>query len=233
MKRFVVVATAVALLVGGSSIAQAQVRPSRTPGPAFESAKQACEKAIDNRMERLQTLRTLVSGSQHVTADHRTTLDTQMANAEQGLAALKSKIDGDTDPATLRTDCRSIVDDYRIYVLVSPKVREILVADWESDIATRLDGIATRIQAAIDKAKAKGKDETTAQTDLDQMKSKIADARAAIGGVASSVVNLQPSDWPGAHDTLATGRTSLRSGRDDLRGARDAGWAAAQALRQS
>src|SRR5207302_2527299 len=101
------------------------------------------------------------------------TLDSQLPSASSGLTALKSKIDGDTDAATLRSDCRSIVDDYRIYVLVSPKTREVLVADWESDIASRLDTIATKIQNMIDKAKAKGIDVTTAQSDLNAMKAAV------------------------------------------------------------
>jgi hypothetical protein len=233
MRAFKVIAATVVLTIGSISVAQAQVRPARTPGAGFDAAKQACETAIDNRMSRLQTLRGLVSGSQHITTDHRTTLDTQLANAEQGLSGLRTKIAGDTDPATLRSDCRSIVDDYHIYVLVSPKVREVLVADLETDIASRLNTIAGKIQARIDDAKTKGKDETTAQSDLDQMKAQIASAQSAIGGVASSVIGLQASDWPGAHDTLVNGRQSLRTGRDDLRTARNDGWNAVIALRQS
>jgi hypothetical protein len=221
------------LSLGSLSTASAQTRPTRTPGAAFNSAKQLCDTAVNNRLERITTLQGLINNSQHVTSDHRSTLLSQLASASNGLSQLKAKIDADTDPATLRTDCRDIFQDFRIYVLVSPKVREVLVSDWETDIASRLDTVAAKIQTAIDTAKAKGKNVTTAQSDLDQMKSAIANAKAAIGGVASSVINLQPSDWPGAHDTLVTGRQSLRTGRDDLRSARNDGWNAAQTLRQS
>jgi hypothetical protein len=221
------------LVIGTMSTSQAQIRPSRTPGAGFDAAKQACETAIDNRVSRITALQNFVTSSQHVTSDHRSTLTSQLSAASSGLSALKTKIDGDTDPSTLRTDCRSIVEDYRIYVLVSPKVREVLVADAETDIASRLSSIATRIQTAIDNAKAKGKDETAAQSDLDQMKTAITNGQSAIGGVASSVIDLQPSDWPGAHTTLVNGRQSLRTGRDDLRSARDDGRNAVSALRQS
>jgi hypothetical protein len=215
-----------------SSMAQYQ-RPQHTPGAFFESTKQACETAIDNRLSRISTLQQLVNGSQHVTADHRSTLLSQLSSAQSGLSALKTKIEGDTDATTLHADCRSIVDDYRIYVLVSPKVREVLVSDLETDVAARLTTIAARIQTAIDNAKAKGKDTTTAQDDLDQMKTAIASARSAIDGVASNVIDLTPSDWPGAHDTLVNGRQSLRTGRNDLHTARNDGWDAVQSLRQS
>jgi len=221
------------LSFGSIGTANAQVRPTRTPGAAFDAAKQACDTAINNRLSRITTLQRLINDSQHVTSDHRSTLLSQLASASNGLSQLKAKIGSDADPSTLRTDCRNIVQDFRIYVLVSPKVREVLVSDWETDIASRLSTIAGKIQTAIDSAKAKGKDVTTAQSDLAQMKTAIANANAAIGGVATSVINLQPSDWPGAHDTLVTGRQSLRTGRDDLRTARDDGRNAAQALRQS
>jgi hypothetical protein len=221
------------LTLSSASASQAQTRAPRTPGPAFDSAKQACETAIDNRLSRITSLQNLVNASQHVTSDHRSTLTSQLSSASNGMTALHSKIDGDTDPSTFRSDCRSIVTDYRIYVLVSPKVREVLVADLETDIASRLDAIAAKIQTAIDNAKAKGKDGTTAQSDLDQMKAQIANAKSAIGGVAASVIDLQPSDWPGAHDTMVNGRQSLRAGRNDLRSARDDGWNAVTALRQS
>jgi hypothetical protein len=233
MRALKVIAATVVLTIGSISAAQAQIRPARTPGAGFDAAKQACETAIDNRLQRLTTLQNLVNASQHVTSDHRSTLTSQLSSASSGLTALKSKIAGDTDPTTLRSDCRSIVDDYHIYVLVSPKVREVLVADLETDIAARLNTIAAKIQTRIDDAKTKGKDETTAQSDLDQMKAQVASAQSAVGGVASSVIGLLASDWPGAHDTLAAGRQSLRTGRDDLRTARNDGWNAVIALKNS
>jgi len=220
-----------AMSLGVTSSSQAQVNPRRTPGALMDAAKQACETAIDNRMSRLHTLRVFNTDSTHETSAHKTRLDDQLAAAEQGLSDLRAKIDGDTDPTTLRSDCRAIADDYRVYDLVSPKVREVLVADWETDIATRLDAIATKIQNAINAAKSKGKDTTTAQSDLDQMKTQIANAKAAISGVASSVIDLKVSDWPGAHATMMTGRQSLRTGRDDLRGARNDGWNVVRALK--
>jgi len=232
-KRIATGVVVAGLVLGTFGVANAQVRPTRSPGPEFDPAKQACDTAINNRLSRITTLQGLINNSQHVTPDHSSTLLSQLASASNGLSQLKAKIAGDTDPATLRTDCRNIFQDFRIYVLVSPKVREVLVSDWETNIASRLSTIAGKLQTAIDNAKAKGKNVTTAQSDLDQMKTQIANANTAIGGVASSVINLQPSDWPGAHDTLVSGRQSLRTGRDDLRTARNDGWNAAQALRQS
>jgi len=233
LKRIATGVLVAGLSLGSIGTASAQVRPTRTPGPLFDAAKQACDTAVNNRLSRITTLQGLTRNSQHVTADHSSTLLSQLASASNALSQLKAKIDADTDPSTLRTDCRSIVQDFRIYMLVSPKVREVLVADLETAIASRLSTIAGRIQTAIDNAKAKGKNVATAQSDLDQMKTAITNAQSAIGGVASSVINLQPSDWPGAHDTLVNGRQSLRTGRDDMRSARNDGWNAAQALRQS
>jgi hypothetical protein len=231
MKWLITVTLAVAISAAGTG-ANAQYRPARTPGAALASAKQACETAIDNRLQRISILQGLISSSKTVTSDHASTLGSQLTSAQNGLTALKTKIEGDTDATTLRADCRSIVDDYRIYVLVSPKVREVLVSDLETNIAARLTTIAGKIQSAIDDAKAKGKDTTTAQSDLDQMKSAISAAESATGGVAASVIGLAPSDWPGAHTTLVDGRDALHTGRDDLRSARNDGWNAAQSLRQ-
>ena len=233
MRALAAVLLTAAISLGLASSSQAQPGPARTPRSASDSLKQACETAIDNRLSRITTLQNVLNGSQHVTSAHKSTLTSQLSAATSGLTGLKTKIDGDSDAATLRTDCRSIAEDYRIYVLVSPKVREVIVSDIETDIATRLDAIAAKIQSAIDKAKTNGKDVTTAQSDLDAMKTQIAAAKTAIGSVASSVIDLQPSDWPGAHDAMVTGRQSLRTGRNDLRSARDDGRNAVQALRQS
>jgi hypothetical protein len=232
MKRIVSIVMIAVATFAFANAAVAQERPARTPDPEkIEALRTRCLEGIDRRLERITRLKDAVNGSEHVTAEHRSTLSAQLTDARSGLTELRTKIEGDTDPAALKHDCRSIVEDYRIYVLVSPKVREVLVADAEVAVSGHLDEVAAKIQAAIDEASAKGKDTTQAQSYLDEMKAGTESARTAASGVPASIINLTPADWPGAHDTLEQGRETLRTARKDLYEAREAGRNAVKALR--
>ncbi len=234
MKRVMSIVTIVLAGLAFALPAMAQERPVRTADPQrMESLRRRCEEGIDRRLERITRLEGAVNDSEHVTDEHRATLLSQLADARTGLSALRTKIEADTDPSALKDDCRSIVEDYRIYVLVSPKLREVLTADTEVAIADRLDAVAAKIQTAIDEAAAKGKDTTEAQSFLDEMKTHTADARTAASGVPATVINLTPADWPGAKDTLEQGRETLKTARKDLYEAREDGHKAVKALRQS
>src|SRR5205823_6265817 len=84
---------------------------------------------IDRRLRTLAYLSRRVHDATHLTADDSDALTTQLAAETSGLTALKAKIDADTDLATLRADLRDIVTQYRVYLLMDPKVHLVIGAD--------------------------------------------------------------------------------------------------------
>ena len=66
-----------------------------------------------------------------------------------GLTALKTKVAGETTEAAVRADGKSMVDDYRVYILVAPKVHLTHALDVEGAALARLvkvhDALADRL----------------------------------------------------------------------------------------
>ncbi|MCA1830172.1 MAG: hypothetical protein LC663_01455, partial [Actinobacteria bacterium] len=84
-------------------------------------------------------------------------------------------------------------------------------------------------QSAIDADK--GKDKVTAQKDVDDMRSDIAAARAAIADVPSRMLALTPQGYPGNRSTIDGARASVVDARKDLANAIAAARAAAAAMK--
>jgi hypothetical protein len=203
-----VLSLAVAAPAGAQTSTTAANRRSQAQGAALDAVKGRAKQAIDARLTTLSRLSSLVSGAQHLSASNRSTLGQQLATATSGLTALETKIEGDGDMQTLLTDARSIVTSYRVYLLVEPKVHEVVAADRMlavvdafTAVLTKLEGIKT---SAADKAL------------LADAKAKVADAASKARAVPGAVVDLPPSGYPGNRPALQTARDGLRTGRQDL-----------------
>jgi hypothetical protein len=196
------------------------------------AVKAAAHAAIARRLTALSDVRQRVSATTHLADANRTELLREIDADSSGLTALDQKIQADTDGATLRDDVRSIVTSYRVFVLMLPKAREVVVADAELAAADALGTAAGKLHAAIDTATAKGKDTTKAVADLAAMNAKTASARQSAASVPGQVVPLQPANYGTAdRPVLIAARESLRSARADLRAARDLGHAVVQDLK--
>jgi hypothetical protein len=222
IKKLSAAAVSGALVLGAPATALAQTdaqveRPARRD---LASVKARAHEAIERRLETLARLAARVRENRHLTDEHRAALSELIQSQIDGLAALDAKIQADTDPETLRADVKSIVTDYRVYLLTVPKVQLVIGADTELAAAAKLDEVAARLQGKIDEAAAAGKDVTTAQGHLDEMKAKIAEVRSSAGDVADSVLQLVPQDYPENKPALESAHASLKAGRAAVHDAR-------------
>ncbi|MEX0875344.1 MAG: hypothetical protein WD646_02445 [Actinomycetota bacterium] len=235
MSKSIIRSAAVALTAGLlMTMAPGVLGQEEAPGErSIESVKQRCIRAIDARLHRIDRLQNAVSSSRHVTPRHEAILEGQLADAQAGLTRLKAQIRAEDDREEIRRLCRSIVTEYRIYVLVTPRTMLTLAADAAVAAANKLDDVADRIQYAIDEAAAEGKDVTEAQAQLDSMRSHIEAAKASAGSVPDAVLPLTPSDWPGAQEVLRQAKQDLDEAREDLRAAKQDGYDAVEALKEA
>ena len=93
------------------------------------------------------------------------------------LAALKTKIDADTDATTLKADLKSITKSYRVYALVLPQGRIAAAADREVTLVSMMSTLGTKLQARVQAAGQSGADVTAATATLTDMSSKLQDAQ--------------------------------------------------------
>jgi hypothetical protein len=179
-----------------------------------------CE--IDRRLVTITELQGRVAAAGALTDADRAALQSQLAADTSGLTALRAQVDGETDVTTLRADLKTIVTDFRIYVLMVPKTAEVIAADTELSAVTRLGTVESKLQARIDVDKAAGNDVTQAQLDLEAMQKTVAQVSPLVLGVPAAVLPLTLAQYNAgtAKPILASSRTSLRTGRGLLAGAR-------------
>lgn len=172
---------------------------------------------ISRRLGTLNKLSAKITGMTKLTDADKTTLTGEITDEINGLTALKTKLDGDTTVADARADAQSIINDYRVYALVMPKVFLVKTADDQQVAEARLTALAVKLQARIDAAKSAGKSVTALTNALANMNSQINAAQAISSSIESSVVNLQPSDYNSNHRVLSGDRDQLKTAQSDIK----------------
>ncbi|HWD72904.1 MAG TPA: hypothetical protein VG779_10285 [Actinomycetota bacterium] len=220
------VAGGLVLSLAGSAFAAGTATSTVTPGVGTSKAgrtldtlKQTCEAAIDRRLTSLGDLQGKVSSSTYLTAGDRATLLGEISAENNGLAALRVRIAADADRATLVADCKSIVEHYRVYLLMIPKAHLTIASDAASVIGQKLTDLTTRLQADIDRAKSAGKDTADAQRDLDNLKAAISAGTGAAGpvdGLLNFALPLNPSEYPADQQNVKTARTDMGTTHTDF-----------------
>lgn len=190
---------------------------------AMDEVKSRCLNQIQLRHEALANVKRRLARSRFVTDAHEAALVQNIDATASSLSRLADVIQGEDNFEELRAECRSIVDDHRVFVLVMPRVRLVLASDAALSAAGRLTTVADRLQTEIDQAKAEGKDTAQAESDLARMRTHIATAKDQADGVYGAVINLTPADYNANHEVLRPAREAVRAAKNELRAAVAAG----------
>ncbi|MCL4415638.1 MAG: hypothetical protein M1324_01560 [Patescibacteria group bacterium] len=182
--------------------------------------KQRADTEIERRLTSLQNLITKINNLKRISGDQKSSLTTQIQSQITELTNLRTKIDADSDLATLKTDVKSIVGSYRIYALFMPKVHILATADIILETSDKTSELTNKLQLRIDQAKTEGKDVIVIQASLADMQAKIADAKKQAQSAIDTVTPLTPDGFPGNKATLQNARKMLQTGREDLHVAR-------------
>lgn len=243
MKKIALSMVMVGALFFGTTAVFAQTPTGTSVSPTFKARiteraenlvdrlKDKANREIDRRIAGLNRLIDLINRIKHLTDSQKNDLKSQVQSQIDSLNTLKTKIAGDTDIATLRTDVQSIVKSYRIYALFIPKAYIIVHADRLLNIADEMNQISTKLQSRIDSAKSAGNDTSAAQTLMTDRAAKIADAITQAQNAIKAVMPLTPDGFPGNKTTLQSARTMLQTARADLRAAHKDGMQILQILR--
>jgi hypothetical protein len=198
------------------------VAPVTTKAPRtvdLVKVKARCDAAIDERQVKLDEMTKRVEGAKELTSAHRDALNSTNSTSKSGLADLKTKIDGDTDGATLKTDCESIYSGFRIFALRAPQMHLAITGDREGALITKGNTVETKLSAAIATAASKGKDVSDAQAKLTDLQAKLADATSQLNGVVDNLLTFTPAQWNANHDVLKASVASEKTVRDDVKAA--------------
>lgn len=178
------------------------------------TAKGRADQEITRRISALNQLNTAVQAMVKVSATEKTTISGEVQTEVSNLTSLQEKIDADTDVATLRTDIKSITDDYRIFMLVIPQGRIEVASDKVQTVASTYSDFSTKLQARISAAPS-GEDTTQVNAWLSDMNAKVADANTQAQAAVTLVASLQPDQ--GNATVAASNKTALQSARTDIK----------------
>lgn len=181
--------------------------------------KNRADAEITRRLTALNALLTKINAMVRLTSDQKTGFTNGIQGQITSLTNLRTKIDADTDIATLRTDVQSIVQSYRIFALYLPQVEILSHADRALTIIGEMNSISTKLQSRIDAAKSAGNDTTSLQSLMTDRTSKLADASTQAQNAINAVLPLVPSGYPGNKPTLQSARSMLQTARGDMQAA--------------
>ena len=215
---------ATGLALAGTAAASADTTPSPTPAPTSQTLAQLkahCDQEVQRRLGTLSADLSFVNQAPALTSADRSTLQGQINADTSGLTALDATIRSDTTLSQARSDCQKIVTGYRVYVLEEPKIHEVIAADTVSAVDHELSALVPELQKLIDDSDASASAKQKAQADLNDLQGKVTAAQTSVSGVVASVINLQPSGYPGTTTVLQSGHQNIETARGDLKGARD------------
>jgi len=207
--------------LAGSVGVDADSTPSPAPsGAVLGTIKVLCNTAVQRRLAVLDADDTFVRTSVALTSGDQAALEGQISADQQGLTALGQTIQGDTTAAQAYADCGLIVTDYRVYVMEDPKIHEVIAADGVGKVDAMFETLIPELQNLINVSSVSSTDKAQAQSDLNDLTSKVNASHTSISGVTASVINLTPAGWPGNQVDLKSGRQNITTAGTDLAGAR-------------
>jgi hypothetical protein len=114
---------------------------------------------------------------------------------------------------------------YRVFALVMPQGRIVIMADTEVYVADALLTVGAKLDARIKAAAAAGKDVTALNAMLTDLGAKASDAKVQAQAAIELIANLQPDQGDKAkmeanNKALADARAKLKVGHEDLKAAR-------------
>jgi hypothetical protein len=178
-----------------------------------------CE--IARRITTLDALAAKITGSKVLTSADASSLSGEVASTKTGLTSLKATIDAEADLTALKADVAKIAVDYRVYLLVMPKVNLVSAADGVIAAQTKFADVNTRLAARIATAKAAGKDTTAAQTALDAMNTTVTNAVGLAQPLPAKLLALTVAQQNAgtAGPIITSARTTLGQARDQIKAA--------------
>jgi hypothetical protein len=209
-----------ALIAVGAVALPAQAASTSDSAAGLAKAKAAVTDGITGRLTDLAKLQTALAGYKEVSDSARSTLTQVLSSDISGLTALKTKVAGETTDAAVRADGKSMVDDYRVYILVAPKVHLTHALDVESAALPRLvkvhDALADRL------AKDPSADTAANKALLADMSAQIQAATSGIDGKDAALLALQPGpDGKALTASVKDVSSAAKSARDDIKKAVD------------
>jgi len=162
---------------------------------------------IVKRLDTLTKLTAKVYTSEKLSTANKNSLLTEVTAASNGLKNLKTKLDANTTLAGAQADSRLIMTDYRVYMLVAPKINLVKVADNQLTKEGQLSNFASALQTAV----ASSSQSATLSPKVTDMQTKIKASQATSQDIANKLLALKPSDYNANHAVMKNYLAQLKT----------------------
>lgn len=201
------------------SASTAAAAPAAGCGSDLGCVQKAGDALIVARLAALDKLNATAAGHKNLTSDQKSTIAQDVTTNNNGLSALKTKLDAETTVDAARSDVKNIYVQYRIYAVVLPRDYGEIELFLEQNITTRMKNADATLSDLIAKAQAKGDDVTQLNSLKSDYDARLADATTNENNAQGLIPSLVPANYPGTDDTLKTYRSDLKNARQDLQAA--------------
>ena len=151
---------------------------------------------ITNRLTSLSTLSTRIQGDKRLSTSEKSSLTSDIQTDTNGLTALKTKIDADTDATTARTDEKQIITNFYVYAAFEPKLRYLIILNNLQTTTSNIQALVPQLQNLINTFKSQGKDVTQLQSLLDDISSQLQTVNTTISSDITTVQNISTTSNP-------------------------------------
>ena len=182
---------------------------------------------IAKRIDSLNQTLEKISSMKNVSDSEKASIKSDVQSEITKLEALKSKIDSDTDLATIKKDLASISTGSRIYMLVIPRMNILASVDKVNTISTMMETVVAKLTVRVSELKATGTDVAAVETALANVIKKITDARSEALTAQTSVSDLVPDNGDKAkiesnNVSLKAAKANIKTANQNLNDARKA-----------
>lgn len=170
---------------------------------------------IQRRLTTLNNLTTGINAAQFLSSGDKTSLSDEVSTETTDLTGLQTKLDAETTVAAATTDDLNVITEYRVYLLVVPKIYIVITADNQQATEAALTSFANNCQSLITTAQNAGKNVTSLQSELSNLNSEVSASHGISSAMEAGVIGLQPSDYNSDHTILVGDYGKLQTAQSD------------------
>jgi len=161
----------------------------------------------------------------HITSSQASAIQADVTSNQNGLKALRSKLDTETGAAAARQDVRDIYTQFRIFAVVLPRDYHEIVLDIMTNVQAKLAGLEPKLQQAIANAPASEQQQLNVlYNDFIAKKDAANTQITAANGLVSyftpdnfnNILATYHTNWLTFRSDILAGRADLRQAASDL-----------------
>ena len=209
-------ATVIALIAAAGMFSafapSVQAQPLVTPALSqFQRAQVALENRITARQVQLVLLGTEIADAANVTTSDRAALGTIITNEQAALVTDYTNAQAATTDAQLAVIGQAMINDERVYLVVTAQTNLVMAADNDSVVETGYTGLASEISPLVSEL-----NRSRAAVLLANINAEVTAATSLTTGVSAGALALTPAGYPGNETQIRTYTAQLGEVSHDI-----------------